>query len=69
MPFELLCRVRTAECTNDDLSVLKSREIESDTSDYPNHALHVYRLNVDVDSRNTLMLNALAPETEQYSGY
>ena len=63
---ELLCRVRTAECTIDDLSVLKSREIASDTSNYPNHVLHVYRLNVDVDSRNGIMLNALAPESEQY---
>ena len=63
----LLCRVRTAECTNDDLSILKSREIVSSASDYPNHVLHVYRLNVDVDARNSFMLNALAPETEQYS--
>ena len=59
--------MRTAECTNDDLSVLKSREIVSGTSNYPTHALHVYRLNVDVDSRNSIMLNALAPESEQYS--
>ena len=55
---ELMCRVRTAECTNDDLSVLKSREIVSGTSNYPTNALHVYRLNVDVDSRNSIMLNA-----------
>ena len=35
--------------------------------DCPNHALHVYRVNVDVDSRNELMLNNLAAETEQYA--
>ena len=64
---ELLCRVRTAECTSDDISVLKSKEILPDSPNYPNHALHVYRLNVDVDTRNSLMLNALAPESEQYS--
>ena len=48
------------------LLVLKSREIVCGTS-YPYHALYVYRLNVDVDSRNSFMLNALAPESEQYS--
>ena len=64
---ELLCRVRTANCTNDDLSILKSREIAPDSPNYANHALHVYRLNVDVDTRNSHMLNTLAPESEQYS--
>ena len=29
--------------------------------------LRVYRLNVDVDTRNALMLNNLAPQCEQYS--
>ena len=62
---ELLCRVRTAECTSDNLAVLESREIAPDAADYPHHALHVYRLNKDVDSHNSLMLNALAPESEQ----
>ena len=59
--------MRTAECTNDDLSVLQSREILSDSPNYPSHVLHVYRLNVDVDTRNNIMLNALVPESEQYS--
>ena len=35
--------------------------------DYPHHALHVYRLNVDVDKHNTNMLNSLASEEQQYS--
>ena len=64
---ELLCRVRTANCTNDDLFILKSREIAPDSPNYANHALHVYRLNVDVDTCNSHILNTLAPESEQYS--
>ena len=64
---ELLCRVRIAECTSTDFAVLKSRETTPLMADYPNHALHVYRLNVDVDQRNGAMLNALAPESQQYS--
>ena len=62
---EVLCRVGTADCTNDDLSVLKSREIVQASPNYSIHALHVYRLNIDVDTRNNFMLNALAPENEQ----
>jgi len=37
---------------------------------FPNYtypALHVYRLSVDVDSWNELMLNNLASETKQYA--
>ena len=64
---EMLCRVRTATCTPVDIDMLKSREITADTLNYPNDALHVYRLNVDVDSRNTVMLNSLAPQCDQYS--
>ena len=64
---ELLCRVRTDTYTPADVDILKSRVITSDMPNYPTHALHVYRLNVDVDTRNTLMLNTLATESEQYS--
>ena len=64
---EILCRVRTATCVPADIDMLKSREITADTPNYPNNALHVYRLNVDVNSRNTVMLNSLAPQCEQYS--
>ena len=31
------------------------------------NALHVYRLNVDVDTRNDLRLNSIANEDNQYS--
>ena len=64
---ELLCRVRTNSCTTDDIETLKSRVIPSDAVNYPTQALHVYRLNVDVDSRNALMLDNLAPQSAQYT--
>ena len=64
---EMLCRVRTATCTPADVDMLKSRGITTDMPNYPDDALHVYRLNVDVDSRNTVMLDSLAPQCEQYS--
>ena len=54
---KLLCRVRTATCTTRDIDILKSREITADIPDYPNSALHVYRLNADVDTRNALILS------------
>ena len=34
---------------------------------YPTQALHVYRLNSDVDSRNALKLDNLAPDNAQYT--
>ena len=49
---ELLCRVRTNSCTSDTL-----KSISCDAVNYPTQALHVYRLNVDVDSHNALMLD------------
>ena len=65
--FSEMCRVRTDTCTPEDIHMLESREITADMPNYPNSALHVYRLNVDVDTRNALMLNNLAPQCEQYS--
>ena len=61
---ELLCRVRTNSCTSDDIRTLKSRDIAPDVVNYP---LHVYRLNADVDTRNTHMMNNLAPQSTQYT--
>ena len=63
---ELLCRMRTAQCTSEDFDVLKSRIVKPDSPNYPNEALHVYRLNKDVDYRNDLMLNRLASKDDQY---
>ena len=63
---ELLCRVRTASCTDEDIAVLESRVIEPDSADYPIEALHVYRLNDDVDVRNRYMLSNLPASNSRY---
>ena len=64
---ELLCRVRTNTCTADDVKILKSREITTDSANYPTQALHVYRLNIDVDERNSDMLDSIAPQSAQFA--
>ena len=64
---ELLCRIRTADYTDEDLAILRSRVATPGDPDYPKDALHVYRLNVNVDEHNLRMLNSLAPEIQQYS--
>ena len=64
--IELLGKVRTGSCTEEDLQVLQSRVITTDSVDYPSDALHVYRLNVDVDKRNEEMLKKLAANNQQY---
>ena len=64
---ELLCRMRKAECKNEDIKLLKSCEITEKSPNYPINALHVFRLNVDVDARNEVMLNSIASEDNQYS--
>ena len=53
--------------SSDDIKTLKSREISTDTVNYPTQALHVYRLNADVESRNSLMLDDLASQSEQFT--
>ena len=63
---ELLCRVRTASCTEQDIAVLESRVVEPDSADYPNEVLHVYKVNVDVDQRNEFMLSKLDPGITRY---
>ena len=64
---ELLCRVRTNDCTPDDIGILKSRVITADSPNYPTHALHVYRLNDYANDRNKLTLNTLAPACDQFT--
>ena len=61
---ELLCRVRKAEHTEEDLDLLRSRAVEDGDPDYPHDAVHVYRLNKDVDLDNITKLNRLAPEDQ-----
>ena len=63
---QLLCRVRVNECTEEDIDVLRLRVIKQDDPNYPIHALHVYRVNKDVDTRNKVMLNSIASEDQQY---
>ena len=53
-----------ADCTESDIKILKSREIQQ-RDEYPQNVLHVYKKNVDVDMYNTHMLNKLAPSTNQ----
>ena len=64
---ELLCRVRTASCTNDDIAVLKSRVVSPDSPDYPSEALHVYKLNADVDEHNDSMLKRIPSTVRRYA--
>ena len=58
--------MRKAECTSEDIELLKSCEITEKCTNYPINALHVYRVNVDVDARNEVMLNSIANEDNQY---
>ena len=58
---QLLCRVRTATCTEEDIKVLESRTIKDDHPDYP---LHVYPRNLHVDDQNKLKLQELAPKEQ-----
>ena len=48
------------------MQILISRVITAELANYSTNALHVYRLNADVDLRNSLMLNNLATESQQY---
>ena len=61
---QLLCRVRTATCTDQDIDTLRSRGIEDDDPNYPHTSIHVYRLNVDVDEQNISKLKDHAPEDQ-----
>ena len=61
---QLLCCVRTATCTEQDIDMLRSRGIENDDPNYPHNFIHVYRHNVDVDEQNISKLKDLAPEDQ-----
>ena len=45
---QLLGRVRTASCTEQDVQILKSREIHHGDPAYPADALHVFKTNAQV---------------------
>lgn len=48
------------------IELLKCCEITESSPNYPINALHVYRLNVDVDTRNDVMLNSIASVNNQF---
>ena len=62
---ELLCRVRKAQCTEQEIEGLSSKSITDDDPEYPSQSLHVYSRNADVDIQKTKMLNQLTPEDQQ----
>ena len=64
---ELLCRVRTASCTSEDIAVLESRVVSPDSPDYPTEALHVYKLNADVDEYNDCMLKKIPSTVRRFA--
>ena len=59
---ELLMRVRTASCTEADISVLKSREVAVSDPRYPKQALHVFKTNKEVDEYNVKKLDQLSTQ-------
>ena len=61
---QLLCRVRTATYTAEDIKVLESRTITDDHPNYPHDALHAYPRNHHVDEQNKLKLQEIAPEEQ-----
>ncbi|KAI8509442.1 hypothetical protein Bbelb_132900 [Branchiostoma belcheri] len=56
----LLMRVRTASCTEDDIHLLKSRVISRTDPSYPSEALHVFKTNREVDEHNAKHLTTLS---------
>lgn len=56
---QLLMRVRTATCTEDDITLLESRVIDKTDSSYPSDTLHVFKTNADVDTHNSEHLKQL----------
>ena len=57
---QLLCRVWTANSTDQDIATLQSRCVSNDDPSYPHDALHIYRLNKNDDEQNILKLDKLA---------
>ena len=60
---QLLCRIRTATCTEEHIKVLEST-IKDDHPDYLHDALHVYPRNPHVDDQNKMKLQELASEEQ-----
>ena len=56
----MLGRIRTGKYNENDIRMLKSREIKITDPSYPKDALHVFAFNKDVNAHNMNMLNELA---------
>lgn len=56
---QLLMRVRTATCTQDDITLLKTRVVAKTDTAYPANALHVFKTNKEVDQHNEEHLKKL----------
>ena len=56
---EALNRIRTSNHTEEDVQLIKSREIDISSSSYPLFALHIFAFNRDVNSHNLAMLDQL----------
>ena len=54
-----LNRFRTEEQTEEDIELIKTREVDNLGVPGPPEALHIYALNSDVDAHNEKMLNSL----------
>ena len=75
---DILRRVRTATCNENDIQILKSREISATDSEYPVNALHVFAQNSQVDVFNQerfqcldttkFSINASDNETDIHTG-
>jgi hypothetical protein len=56
---EALNRIRTSNHTEEDVQLIKSREIDMSSSSYPLFALHIFAFNRDINSHNLAMLDQL----------
>uniref|UniRef100_A0A672Z295 ATP-dependent DNA helicase n=1 Tax=Sphaeramia orbicularis TaxID=375764 RepID=A0A672Z295_9TELE len=56
---QLLMRVRTATCTQGDITLLKTRVVKKSDNSYPANALHVFKTNKEVDQHNAEHLKKL----------
>ncbi|XP_078691416.1 uncharacterized protein LOC144921886 isoform X1 [Branchiostoma floridae x Branchiostoma belcheri] len=58
----LLQRVRTGDCTTQDMDLLRTRVIHKDDTNYPVNALHIFKTNKDVDEHNEQQLLTLGAQ-------
>ena len=63
---ELLMHVRTASCTDEDITLLKSREVAASNPRYPQQALHVFKTTKEVDDNNLKKLDQLSTQVQNY---